>query len=125
MKGEGGERGGGGVEEEEEEEEEAAGEAVYEAEATRLSQHLGPPAEEREGDAENALDDEEEGVSDEEEDEDAQEDAELAEGLVGELAGELVEGEQQPYEAGPAFVENGMQSGDDTVLLMYMEQDAQ
>ena len=98
---------------------------MYEAEATRLSQHSGPPAEEREGDAENALDDEEEGVSDEEEDEDAQEDAELAEGLVGELAEELVEDEQQPYEAGPAFVENGMQSGDDTVLLMYMEQDAQ
>ena len=105
--------------------EEEEGKALCESEAARLSQHSGPPAEEREGDAENALDDEEEGVSDEEEDEDAQEDAELAEGLVGELAEELVEDEQQPYEAGPAFVENGMQSGDDTVLLMYMEQDAQ
>ena len=44
---------------------------------------------------------------------------------LAELAEELVEDEQQPYEAGTAFVENGMQSGDDTVLLMYMEQDAQ
>jgi hypothetical protein len=134
-------------EEEEEEEEEAAGEALYEAEATRLSQHSGPPTEEREGDAENALDDEEEGVSyeeegvgDEEEDvcdededenadgeeEDAREDAELAEGLVEEMVEELVEDEQQPQlDAGPAVEENGMQSGDDTVLLMHMEQDAQ
>ena len=55
------------AEEEEEEEEEAAGKALYEAEATRLSQHSGPPTEEREGDAENALDDEEEGVCYEEE----------------------------------------------------------
>ena len=135
-------------EEEEEEEEEAAGEALYEAEATRLSQHSGPPTEEREGDAENALLDdeeegvsyEEEGVSDEEEDvsdedededadgeeEDAREDAELAEGLVEEMVEELVEDEQQPQlDAGPAVEENGMQSGDDTVLLMHMEQDAQ
>jgi hypothetical protein len=132
---------------ESEDEEEEVGEALYEAEAARLSQHSGPPTEEREGDAENALDDEEEGVSyeeegvgDEEEDvgdedededadgeeEDAREDAELAEGLVEEMVEELVEDEQQPQlDAGPAVEDHGMQSGDDTVLLMHMEQDAQ
>ena len=135
---------------ESEDEEEEVGEALYEAEAARLSQHSGPPTEDSEGDAENALeddqvegvsddeDDEEEGVSDDEDDEeegvsddkddedadggaeDAQEEAVLAE----ELAEELVEGEQQLHGTGPAVEENGMQSGDDTVQLMYMEQDA-
>ena len=108
--------------------EEELGEATHESEAARLSQHSGPPAEEWEGDPENDLvdedgvsDDEEEGVSDDEDAdggaEDAQEDAVLAE--------ELVEGEQQSHEAGPAVEENGMQNGDDTVLLMFMEHDPQ
>jgi hypothetical protein len=44
--------------------------------------------------------------------------------LAEELAEELVEGEQQLHGTGPAVEENGMQSGDDTVQLMYMEQDA-
>ena len=115
------------------------GEALYEAEAARLSQHSGPPTEDSEGDAENALDDdqvegvsddeddEEEGVSDDEDDEDADggaEDAQEEAVLAEELAEELVEGEQQLHGTGPAVEENGMQSGDDKAQLMYMEQDA-